>query len=349
MVNWVWQKFVKDFGIDLGTSNSLVYLKGKGIVVNEPSIVALNNKTSQILAVGDSAKKMLGREPTHVSVVRPLVGGVVSDFDITEEIIRQFLNRCKSYPVSYFNRAVVGVPGGLTEVERKSIEDAILGSGIAKVHLIDSTLAAVIGARLPVNEPAANLIVDIGGGTTEIGVISLNGVVATKSLKIAGDRFNSDILDYIREEFRLVIGEPTAEALKIAIGSAMPIEGRLELSIRGRDLSSGLPREVIVKNNQIRLAIGRSLHSIVENIKTVIEATPPELVGDILERGIYLCGGGSLLRGIDQLIKKELSINATIVDDPLTCVVRGVGSIIEDFQKYNHLFAVEAKVRAIKL
>src|SRR3989344_4747428 len=278
MVNWVWQKFVKDFGIDLGTSNSLVYLKGKGIVVNEPSIVALNNKTSQILAVGDSAKKMLGREPTHVSVVRPLVGGVVSDFDITEEIIRQFLNRFKSYPVSYFNR-----------------------------------------------------------------------VVATKSLKIAGDRFNSDILDYIREEFRLVIGEPTAEALKIAIGSAMPIEGRLELSIRGRDLSSGLPREVIVKNNQIRLAIGRSLHSIVENIKTVIEATPPELVGDILERGIYLCGGGSLLRGIDQLIKKELSINATIVDDPLTCVVRGVGSIIEDFQKYNHLFAVEAKVRAIKL
>lgn len=342
-------KFIKEFGIDLGTSNSLIYIKGGGIVVNEPSIVAINNKTSQILAVGEAAKKMSGREPTHVSVIRPLIGGVVSDFDITQEILRQLLNRFKSLPISYYHRAVVSVPGGLTEVERKSVEDAILGAGISRVHLIDATLAGVIGARLPVAEPAANLIVDIGGGTTEIAVISLSGVVAAKSLKVAGDRFNNDIIEYVRDEFRLIVGEPTAEALKIAIGSAVPIEGRLELAIRGRDLGTGLPREVLVKNNQVRLAISRSLNAIVENIKTVIEATPPELVGDILEKGIYVCGGGALLRGMDQLIKKELSINATVVEDPLTCVARGLGIIIEDFDKYAHLFTVEPRIKSIKL
>lgn len=349
MFNHVWQKFIKDFGIDLGTSNSLVYLKGRGIVINEPSIVAVNNKTGQILAVGEMAKRMAGREPTHVTIVKPIVGGVVSDFDMAEEIVRHFLNRFKNFPVSYYRRAAVAVPGGITEVERKSIEDAILGAGIAKAYLVDSALAAVIGARLPVQEPAASLVVDIGGGTTEIGVISLSGVVSAKNLKVAGDRFNSDIMEYIRDEFRLVIGEPTAEALKITIGSAVPIEGRLEMNIRGRDLGTGLPKEIIVKNNQVRLAIGRSLHAIIENIKTVIEATPPELVGDILERGIYMCGGGSLLRGIDQLVKKELSINATIIDDPLTCVARGVGFIIEDMDKYSGLLAVHPKIQSIKL
>ena len=342
-------KFIKEFGIDLGTSNSLIYMRGKGVLINEPSVVAINNKTSQILAIGEAAKKMAGREPTHVSILRPLVGGVVSDFDIAQEILRQFLSRFKSFPISYYHRAVVAVPGGLTEVERKSVEDAVLGAGISRAYLIEATLAGVIGARLPVHEPSANLIVDIGGGTTEIGVISLNGIVATRSLKVAGDRFNQDIMEFIRDEFRLVIGEPTAENLKIAIGSAVPMEGRLEQAIRGRDLSTGLPREVIVKNNQVRLAISRSLHAIVENIKNVIEATPPELVGDILEKGIYLCGGGGLLRGMDQMIKKELSINAMVVDEPLTCVIRGLGTMIEDFHKYKHLFSVEPRIKTIKL
>jgi rod shape-determining protein MreB len=304
-------------------------------VINEPSIAAVNVKTGNVFAIGDEARKMLGRTPGHVSVVRPLVNGVISDFEMTQEVLRHFLRRFSGTgPFSSFRRAVVGIPSNLTEVERKSVEDAIVGAGVRSAYLIEESLAAAIGARLPIHDPTANLIVDIGGGTTEIAVISMGGTVTSKSLKIAGDKLNDDIIRFVRDEFRLVIGEPTAEELKTSIGSAMPLDEKNELAVRGRDLTTGLPKEVVIKDFQIRAAIIRSVKMIIEAIREVIEAAPPELAGDILRHGIHLCGGGSLLKGIDQLIAKELAIRTTVVDDPLTCVVRGTGITVEDFERY---------------
>jgi len=327
--------FIKDIGIDLGTANTLVYLANKGIAVNEASVVALNNKTNQVLAVGQEAKKMLGRTPSHVKIVKPLVSGVVSDFETTQEMLKYFLKKIINHG-SFLNyrRAVVSIPSNLTEVERKSVEDAVIGAGVSKAFLIDSSLAAALGARLPINEPTANMIVDIGGGTTEISVISMGGTVVSKSLKIAGDRLNDDIIRFIRDEFRLIIGRPTSEDLKTTIGSAVPLEEKLEMAIHGRDLATGLPKEVVVKDTQIRASIIRSVKTIVEAVREVLEVAPPELAGDVLRRGIYLCGGGSLLKGVDELIAKELSVIVNVVDDPLTCVVRGVGIVIENFEQY---------------
>lgn len=330
--------FSKNVGIDLGTANTLVYLAGRGIVVNEPSIAAINSKTSQILAVGDEAKKMLGRTPSHVTVIRPLVNGVISDFEMTQEILRHFLKKASGSGLMMgFGAAVIGVPSNLTEVERKSVEDAVLGAGVRRAYVIEEPLAAAIGARLPIHEPTANMIVDIGGGTTEVAIISMGGTVTAKSLKIAGDKFNDDILKFVRDEFRLAIGEPTAEELKIQIGSALPLEQKAELAIRGRDLVTGLPKEVLVKDTHIRAAISKSLKSIIETIREVVEISPPELVGDVLKSGVYLSGGGSALRKIDQLISQELAVATTIVDDPLTCVVRGTGLIVESLAKYKSI------------
>lgn len=331
--------FSKNVGIDLGTANSLIYVAGRGIVINEPSVAAVNNKTSQILAIGEEAKKMLGRTPAHINVIRPLVNGVISDFEMTQEILRYFLKRASgSQTFVNYRSAVIGVPSNLTEVERKSVEDAIIGAGVSNAYVIEEPLAAAIGARLPIDEPTANIIVDIGGGTTEIAVISMGGTVRSKSLKIAGDKLNQDIIQFIRDEFKLAIGEPTAEDLKITIGSAVPLEQKLELAIRGRDLATGLPKEVMVKDIQIRAALSKSLKGIVEAIKEVIEISPPELVGDILRQGIHLCGGGSMLKGMDVLISKELGgVEARIVDDPLTCVARGTGVAVENLEKYKQI------------
>ena len=287
--------FSKDIGIDLGTANSLVYVKGRGIVINEPSVAAINNKTGQILAIGEEAKKMLGRSPSHISVIRPLVDGVISDFEITTEILRHYFKKIRGNRFFGYSRAVIGVPVNLTEVEKKSVEDAVISAGVNKVFLIEEPVAAALGARLPINDPTANMIVDIGGGTTEIAIISLGGTVAAKSLKIAGDKLNSEIIKLVRDEFKLLIGEPTAEELKITIGSAIPLDERLELAVRGRDVSSGLPKEEIVKNHQIRAAISRPLRQMAEAVREIIETAPPELVGDILRRGIYLCGGGGVV------------------------------------------------------
>ncbi|MEK7451540.1 MAG: rod shape-determining protein [Patescibacteria group bacterium] len=331
--------FTKDVGIDLGTANSLVYAKGRGIVVSEPSLAAVNNKTGQILAIGEEAKKMLGRTPAHIDVIRPLVNGVISNFEITQEIIRYFIKKISDNRLFKYHRAIIGIPPNLTEVERKSVEDAAISAGIVKAYLIEEPLAASLGARLPINEPTANMIVDIGGGTTDIAVISMGGIVTATSLKIAGDKFNDDIIKFVRDEFKLAIGEPTAEELKTVIGAVMPIEERLELAIRGRDMATGLPREIIVRGIHIRTAISRSIRSIIEAIKETIESAPPELVGDILKNGIYLCGGGSLLRGIDQLIEKETLAKTSVVDDPLTCVVRGAGIAAENIEAHTHLFA----------
>lgn len=342
--------FSKNIGIDLGTANSLIYLAGRGIVVNEPSIAAVNAKTNQVLAIGEEARKMIGRTPAHINVIRPLVNGVISDFEMTQEMLRNFLRRLSGSSIFYsFQKAVIGVPSNLTEVERKSVEDAVVGAGVSRAYIIEEPIAAALGARLPIDEPTANMIIDIGGGTTEIAIISMGGSVIAKSLKVAGDKLTDDIMRFIREEFKLAIGEPTAEELKISIGSAIPQNDKMEMAIRGRDLASGLPREAIVRETHVRAAIVKSLKSIVEAVKEVVEMSPPELTGDILKRGIHLCGGGSLLRGIDALIARELGVAANIVDDPLTCVARGTGIAVENLNKYQLILDNPLRPRDIKI
>lgn len=339
----------KDIGIDLGTANTIVYLSGKGIAASEASLVAVNSKTNHVLAVGDEAKKMLGRTPSHVHIIFPLVNGIISDFEMTQEMLKYLLKKSGKGSFLNYRRAIVGVPSNLTEVERKSVEDAVIGAGVSKAYLIENPLAAALGARLPIDEPTANMIIDVGGGTTEIAIISMGGTVTSKSLKIAGSRLNEDIIRFVRDEFRLVIGEPTAEELKVNIGSAVPLEEKLEIAIQGRDLATGLPKEVSVKDIQIRTAIIRSLKTIVEAVKEVLEAAPPELSGDILRRGVYLCGGGSLLKGLDELISKELFVAVNVVDDPLTCVVRGTGIAAENFEKYSQILSHPMIPRDIKV
>ncbi len=321
----------KDIGIDLGTANSLIYLKGSGIAVNEPSVAAMNTKTSHILAVGDDAKKMLGRTPPHINVVRPLVNGVISDFEMTEEMLRHLLRRPKANAITSYRRAILAIPNNLTEVERKSVEDAAINAGCSKVYLVESPITAALGAGLAIDAPTASFIIDIGGGTTDIAVISMGGTVASRTLKIAGDRFNEDIMRFAREEFQLAIGESSAELAKIAVGSAIPLDERVEIAIRGRDITNGMPREVIMKNHHVRTALAKSVKAIIDAVREVIEETPPELAGDVMEQGIVLCGGGALLRGLDQLLEKETGVSVRVADDPLTCVARGLGKMVDDF------------------
>ncbi|MGB7957474.1 MAG: rod shape-determining protein [Minisyncoccia bacterium] len=339
----------KDIAIDLGTANSLIYVKGRGIIVNEPSVAAMNIKTNKILAVGDEAKKMLGRTPAHINVVRPLVNGVISDFEMTEEMLRHLLSRGRTNSFMSFRRAILAIPDNLTEVERKSVEDAALGAGCAKVYLVESPVAAALGAGLPITIPEAHLIVDIGGGTTDIAVISMGGTVVSRTLKIAGDRFNNDIMRFVRDEFQLAIGEATAEFTKIAVGSAIPLDERLEIPVRGRDMATGLPREVSVKNTHARVALAKSLRSIVDAIHETIEVTPPELAGDVLRHGITLCGGGALLRGLGDLIERETGVQVTIAQDPLTCVIRGLGQMIDDFDSHREFLDNPLKPLSISL
>lgn len=344
-----WDTIFKDIGIDLGTANSLVYLKNRGIVVNEPTVAAINTKINKIIAIGEEAKKMMGRTPPHISVVRPLVNGVISDFEMTQEYLRELLRRLRTNYILSYRRAVLSIPNDLTEVERKSVEDAAVNTGCSHVFLAESPIAAALGAGLPITEATASLIVDIGGGTTDIAVISLGGTVVSKTLKIAGDKFNEDIIRFVRDEFRLAIGESTAESAKISVGSALPTNEKLDSAIRGRDFATGLPREVIIKDNHVRAALGKSLATIIESIHEVIETTPPELVGDVLNQGIYLCGGGALLRGISELINKEICVPVRIVENPLTCVARGLGNMVEEFDLYKGLLSTSPKPLSINL
>lgn len=341
--------FSKDIGVDIGTANSLIYLRGKGIVINQPSIAAINAKTMSVLAVGDDAKKMLSRTPPHINVVRPLVNGVISDFEVTQEILKHLFRLSGANPLFGFRLAVLGVPSNLTEVERKSVEDAAIGAGVRRAYIIEETVAAVLGAGLPINEPTSNMIVDVGGGTTDIAIISLGGSVVSRSLKIAGDHFNQDIINFVRDEFKLLIGEPTAEEIKITVGSAVPLDEKLEIAVRGRDLASGLPREIIVKNNHARASLTRSLKYITDAIREVIEIAPPELVGDVYKNGVHLCGGGGLLRGIDELISKELSVHCHIIEEPLTCVVRGIGKVVESLEAHRVFLDNPVRPREINL
>ncbi len=334
MFNKLLGKFSKDLGIDLGTSNTLVYSRDGGIVINEPSIVAINTRTDQILSVGKDAKDMLGKTPPHILISKPLSKGVISDFEVTEKMLKFFIDKVHDESFTFVPRpsVVIGVPLETTEVERKAIEDAALSAGARNVHLVENPLLAALGARLPLSEAVGMMVVDIGGGTTEIAVMSLAGVVTWKSLDIAGEEMNKNIIQYARDTFNLLLGERIAERLKMRIGTAMEPEEPLEIEMRGRDLLTGLPKEIMINDTQVREALQRSVRTIVENIKATLETTPPELVADIYERGIVLVGGGALLRGMDTLISRQAAIPVRVADDPLTCVVRGAGMLLEDSQ-----------------
>jgi rod shape-determining protein MreB len=332
MLDKFWGLFSHDIGIDLGTCSTLVYVKGKGIVIRESSVVAINQKTKQILAIGDEAKRMVGKTPAHIVAIRPLVDGVVSDFEVTEQMLRYFIEKVHKQTFSLFPRprVIVGIPYGVTEVERRAVEEAAINAGARQVFLIEEPIAAAIGARLPVQDAAGNMVVDIGGGTTEVAVLSLGGIVASRSIRIAGDEMNEDIINFARDEFNLLLGERTAEEIKIAIGSAVPLKEVLTMPMRGRDLVTGLPKQILVNDEQIRTALKKSIQAIVEATKATIEETPPELVADIMEKGIVLCGGGALLKGLDTLLSKETETTVIVADDPITAVVRGCGIVLED-------------------
>jgi rod shape-determining protein MreB len=332
MFNKFLGKFSKDLGIDLGTANTLVYTPDKGIIINEPSVVAINTRNDEVLAVGEEAKKMLGKTPSHIMTVKPLIDGVVSDFEVAEKMLKYFIDKAHSdnFTLSPRPRVVIGIPLDITEVEKKAVEDVVKSAGARQVYLVEEPMLAAIGVRLPVTEASATMIVDIGGGTTDIAVISLGGCVNWKNLKIAGNTLNSDIIQYVREEYNVLIGEQVAEKIKINIGTAITWKESLEMTLRGRDLLSGLPKEIKIGDSQVREAISHSIHQIVDNIKIILETTPPELVSDIYEYGIILTGGGSLLRGLDKLISESAKVPVKVADDPLTCVVRGTGILLSD-------------------
>lgn len=334
MIDKFLHRFSKDIGIDLGTANTLVYVKGRGIVINEPSVVAVNQKTGQIVAIGGEAKRMVGRTPAQIVATRPLIAGVVSDFEVTEEMLKFFIRKVHERTSAFFARprVVIGIPSGVTEVEKRAVEDAARNAGAREVYLVEEPMAAAVGVRLPVQEAIGSLIVDIGGGTTDIAVISLGGIVVSKNLKIAGDKLNEDIIRFARDEFKLLLGERTAEDIKIAIGSAYELPEPLEATMRGRDLVTGLPKEIVVDDADIRRAMRHSINVLVHSIKATVEETPPELVADIMHRGIVLVGGGSLLRGLDRLIHEETHIPVRVAEDSLTAVVRGTGIILEDVE-----------------
>jgi len=334
MFDSFYQRFSKDIGIDLGTANTLVYVKGKGIVINEPSVVAVNQRTKQILAIGNEARKMVGRTPPHIVATRPLVDGVISDFEITEAMLRYFIDKVHSHTYSFLRRprVVIGIPSGVTEVERRAVQDAAINAGASQAFLVEEPMAAAIGSRLPVQDATGCMIVDIGGGTAEIAVISLGGIVVSKSIRVAGDEMNQNIIQYARDNFNLLLGERTAEEVKIKIGSAYPLSEPITTKMRGRDLVTGLPKEVIINDSQVREALMYSLRIIVNNIKAVIEEIPPELISDILDRGIVMAGGGALLKGLDKLVAETTQMPISIAEDPLTCVVRGAGVLVEDLE-----------------
>ncbi|MBU1179162.1 rod shape-determining protein [Patescibacteria group bacterium] len=336
MLNKFFGLFSHDIGMDLGTANTLLYVRGRGIVINQPSVVAINQKTGQVVAVGSEAKRMVGRTPSHIVAVRPLIDGVISDFEVTEEMIAYFIRNVHKEALRPFarSRVVVGVPSGITDVERRAVRDAIKNAGAREVYIVEEPLAAAIGVKLPIQEPVGSMLIDIGGGTSDIMVASLGGIVTAKNLRIAGDRLNQDIINYARDEFKLLLGERTAEDIKIAIGSAVSSGENIEATVRGRDLMTGLPREAIITDGDVREAISKSLKMLTRSVKEVIEETPPELISDIMHRGVILVGGGAFLRGLPEFLESEIKIPVHLADDPFTAVVRGTGIILEDLDVF---------------
>ena len=335
MFSKLYNTFSNDIGIDLGTANTLVYLKGHGIVINEPSVVAVNQKTGRIVAVGMEAKNMLGRTPAHIKALRPIVDGVISDFEVTEEMLSYLITKAEKISKKFFRpRVVVGVPSGITNVEIRAVYDAAKSAGAREVYIIEEPMAAALGIHLPIKEAVGSMIMDIGGGTTDIAIIALGGIVRSKNSKIAGDRLNNDITSYLRDEFKLLIGEKTAENVKIAVGSVF--EGNfMEAQVRGRDLVTGLPREVIITDSDVREAIMPSITILVDDVREVLETTPPEILSDVMHRGLVLSGGGALISGLDRLLENTLKIPIYVAEDPLTAVVRGAGVILDEIENYS--------------
>ncbi len=322
--------FSSDLAIDLGTANTLVYVKNKGIVINEPSVVAIDRKTSKVLAVGAEAKKMLGRTPGNITAIRPMKDGVIADFEIAEKMLSHFITKTHNRNTFVRPRIVIGVPSRITQVEKRAVRDSAQLAGAREVYLIEQPVAAAIGAGLPIAAPSGNMVVDIGGGTTDVAVISLAGIVYSESVKAAGDKMDEAIVSYTKKKYNLLIGEPMAEQVKFEIGSAFPLEERKTITIKGRDLISGIPKTLVMDDSEVREAMAEPIGAIVNTIKVALENTPPELAGDIIDRGIVLTGGGALLRGMDIRFREETNLPVITVEDPLTTVVLGTGKVLEE-------------------
>jgi rod shape-determining protein MreB and related proteins len=322
----------QDMAVDLGTANTLVYVRHAGIVLNEPSVVAINTLSGAVLAVGNEAKRMIGRTPSHIQAVRPLKDGVIADFDITEKMLRYFIQRVHKRRLLAKPRVVVCVPSGITGVEQRAVEEATIAAGARRAYIIEEPMAAAIGAGLPIHEPAGNMVVDIGGGTTEVAVISLGGIVTSSSLRIGGDELDEAIINHVKKEYSLLLGERTAEAIKLAIAAVYPMNEELVAEIPGRDLVSGLPKTLQITDGEIRAAIEEPVSAIIDSIKATLDRTPPELAGDIMHRGITLTGGGALLRGIDKRLRHETGMPVHIADNPLSSVAIGSGKCLEEFE-----------------
>jgi rod shape-determining protein MreB and related proteins len=345
MFNFIYGLFSNDIGIDLGTANTLVYVRGQGIVLSEPSVVAIQRGNNLPLAVGAEAKRMLGRTPGDIVAIRPLKDGVIADFELTNVMLRHFITKVHNRKKFVRPRIVIGVPSGITEVEKRAVRDSAIQAGAREVYLIEEPMAAAIGAGLPVQEPAGNMIIDIGGGTTEVAVISLGGIVVSRSVRVAGDEMDEAIVQHIKRKYNLMIGERTAELIKIKIGSAVPQDEEQSIQIKGRDLVTGLPKVVDVSSQEVREALTEPISAIVEAVKTTLERTPPELSGDLMERGLVMAGGGSLLRGLDQLLSKETGLPVTLAPDPMTAVAIGTGKTLEELQYLQYVRYMTDKKR----
>jgi rod shape-determining protein MreB len=326
--------FANDVGIDLGTANTLVYVRGKGIVVNEPSIVAVDRMSQHVLAIGNEAKEMLGRTPEDVMTIRPLKDGVIADFEKTEEMLRAFIRKVQSNRLFGRPRIVICVPSGITEVEKRAVRDSAESAGAREVFLIAEPMAAAIGIGLPVELPVGNMVIDVGGGTSEIAVIALSGIVTATSIRVGGDEMDKAIVQFLKKKYNLLIGDRTAEQIKIEVGSAVRMEPELETRVKGRDLVGGIPKTITLSSAEVREALSEPISQIIDAVRMSLERTPPELASDILDRGIILSGGGALLRGLDQRLREETNLPINVVEDPLTCVVRGTGKVLENLQEY---------------
>ena len=326
-----WEFFSSDLAIDLGTANTLIFVEGKGIVLREPSVVAMNTQTNEVQAVGADAKEMLGRAPGNIEAIRPMKDGVIAHFEVTEKMIRHFIKKVHNNRTTLVRpRVVIAVPSGITQVESRAVRDSALSAGAREVFLIDEPMAAAIGVGLPVEEPSGNLIVDIGGGTTEVAVISMSGVVFSKSVRVAGDEMNDAIINYIKKKYNLLIGERTSEQIKIEIGSAYPLENPLTIEVKGRDLVAGIPKTLIVSDEEIREALAETFSTIVEAVKIALERTPPELAADIVDKGIVVAGGGSLVKGLDSLLREATGLPISLAEDALSAVALGSGKVLSD-------------------
>ena len=335
----------RDMAVDLGTANTLVYVRGRGIVLSEPSVVAIDQSTGDVYAVGLEAKRMLGRTPGTISAIRPLKDGVIADFDVTEQMLRHFIQKVHQHRFAH-PRVVVCVPSGVTGVEKRAVEEATLSAGARQAYLIEEPMAAAIGAGLPVAEPTGNMIVDIGGGTTEVAVISLGGIVVSQSLRVGGDEMDEAIINHIKREYKLLIGQQTAEEIKLEVGSAFPLKEEVQAEVRGRDMLTGLPKTVILSSEEVRHALEDPVTQIIDAIKSTLDKTPPELAADIMDRGIVLAGGGALLQGLDQRLRQETHMPTHLAASPLTCVAVGAGRSLEEFEAMRNSARTRARSRS---